>query len=182
MQVSEIDSNKVKIFLTNTEVLCCFGDYEKLFNLSGHTRTLIKALLNDIAESHNMLHHKRLTAKIHAGKNFGCVIILSASGVKKAVKKYTLLFPDSESLIKASLYMQSMKHKKYHKSQLYKINNSYHLIFESECKTDDLLTLKEFCQVLYSGDLQFEYTKEYGTLLIKDKAVTKIVKTFFKDF
>ncbi len=182
MKVSEINSNKVKIFLTNTEVLCCFGDYEKLFNMSGHTKALIKALLNDIAENHNMSHYQRLTAKIHAGKNFGCVIILSASGSKRVRKKYTLIFPDSESLLKASLYMQSLSRNKYHKSKLYKINNSYRLIFESDCNNDDFLTLNEFCQGLYSEDLQFEYTKEYGTLLIKDKAVTKIAKTFFKDF
>ena len=48
MLVSEINPNKIKIVLTDTEVLCCFCSYEKLLSMSDSTKNLIKALLRDI--------------------------------------------------------------------------------------------------------------------------------------
>ena len=179
MLVSEINPNKIKIVLTDTEVLCCFCSYEKLLSMSDSTKNLIKALLRDIVREHSFTNCEKLTVQIRAGKNSGCVIILTGNEQRKKINLYTAEFTDSESLIKAAFYLKS--NRKYLKrSRLYSINNAYRLLLESEKEKDYFLSLHEFCERLYTEKIQFEYTKEYGTPIIKEKAVSKIAEHFIR--
>jgi len=181
MQVSTINPNKVKIVLTNTEVLCCFCSYEKLLSMCESTKILMKALLRDIAKEHSLTDCERLTARIHAGENYGCVIILSGTEHKKT-KLYTLEFNNSENLIRA-IFLLKNRHKCTHKrSRLYLMKNTYRLLIESSKDKDYFLSLTEFCDNLFSGRVHFEYTKEYGKPIIEHKAISRIANCFSKDF
>ncbi len=179
MLVSEINPHKLKIVLTDTEVICCFCSYEKLLSMSEGTKLLIKALLRDIAKEHSLTNCERLSAKIHAGKNFGCVIILTGSDSGKKTNLYTVEFTDSESLIKAAFYLKSAK-RSLNRSRLYRTDNAYRLLIESEREKDYFLTLHEFCKRFYTERIHYEYTKEYGKLVIGEKAVSKIAGCFIK--
>lgn len=178
MTVSKINTTKLKIVLTDTEVLCCFGTYEKLFNMSGIAKYVIKILLRDVAKDYQLLNYEKLTAKIHAGKNLGCIIILSASGNKRGNNKYTIIFADSESLIKCVLFIKTQRNEIQNKSLLYKTENSYCLLFESPHSREEMYPFKEFCKTFYSDILHYEYAKEYGNLIIADNAITKIAENF----
>ena len=98
---------------------------------------------------------------------------------KPKLNKYTLEFPSSEALIQSVEYLRK---KRIFKSRLYHINGHYRLLIESIKLRNELLSLKEFCQMLYSDELQFEYTAEHGIPIIKEKAVSKIASAFFRDF
>lgn len=180
MQVSPISSHKVKITLTDTEVLSCFGAYEKLFSMSETSKSLIKALLRDVAAEYRLTSNESLTAKIHAVPKKGCTIILSVPN-SGSDNYYTAVFYSSESLIQSALCLKKIK-RKIKKSLLYRINDSYRLLIKSPLEQEHFIPLYEFCDKLYSGSIHFEYTKEYGKPLIKDNALQTITSCFIKDF
>lgn len=98
---------------------------------------------------------------------------------KRKINKYTLEFSDSESLIRSTLYL---KNERLLKSRLYRINGRYRLLLESIKPTEQLYTVKEFCNKFYRDEVHFEYTAEHGTAIIVERAVVKIANAFFKDF
>ena len=179
MTVSEISRNKVKIVLTKTEVLCCFGTYEKLINMTQTTKAIICALLREIVQEHYSAEkHDSIYAEIHARRNSECVIILTVKNSKMPTH-YIFEFPNSECLIKAALFMQNKNNFNKHNSQLYKMPCSYRIIIESFEKPEYFFTLKEFyCKTLI-GSSHKEYTKEYGTPIATENAVFKIAKAFY---
>lgn len=178
MTVSKINRNRVKIVLTKTEVLCCFGTYEKLISMNKTTKAIIGALLREITAELYKAENKNIFARIHINRNSGCIIILTARNIE-TLTVYVLEFPNSECLIKASLFMLTKSFFNKYNTQLYKMPCSYRIIIESFEKPEYFFTLKEFyCKTLI-GNQHKEYTKEYGTPIATKNAVFKIAKAFY---
>lgn len=181
MRVSEISKNKVKIVLTDTEVLCCFTSYEKLFSMTDRTKNTIKALLRDIIEErYDPLSCKKVSAEIHAGKNLGCIIIVTVKKDRKTKNSYIFEFSDSESLIAGATYLYRKSRRKKHSASLYKMPDCYRLIISSNAPPESFGGMKEFCRNILNGNVHGEYTKEYGKAILTDNAVSGIAKAFIK--
>ena len=181
MKISEISAGKVKIALTNTEVLTCFGTYEKLFEMSGRTKNAIKALLRDIIKKYyNHQINQKISAEIRAEKNFGCVIILTA--VDKRNKKIQIAyeFYNSESLISGSFNLYQMFKNIPNNSSIYKISDKYYIILNTITSTLPKHQSKEFNNV-YTDTVKCEIIKEYGDIITENDALEKISSAFFKE-
>lgn len=179
MTVFKPRANKIKISLTNIEVLSCFGSYERLFTMSKPIKAAIKALLFDIALKENIETYKKIKIDVKAKKNSGCVITVSL--IKMELKKYYIFdFSNSENLTRAVLLLYKNRATKNINSTLYKMPDFFRLIIYSEFKPI-LNSLNEFYFRKSENLLEKAYSEEYGKVLIQDFAV-KTYAQFFKDF
>lgn len=178
MTVYNHKSGKIKISLTNVEVLTCFGSYERLFSMSKSIKSAIKALLFDIAIKENIQEFEKIKIDVKAKKNMGCIIIVTLS--KRSVKKYYIFdFLGSENLTKAILLLYKNRSSKNINSTLYKMQNFYRLVIFSQFKPI-FIQLDEFCFRKSENPIENAYSEEYGKPLIKDTAVQTYAR-FFKD-
>ena len=170
MTVFKPKANKIKISLTNIEVLCCFGSYERLFTMSKPIKSAIKALLFDIALKENIETYKKIKIDVKAKKNLGCVITVCL--YKKEIKKHYIFdFSNSEYKNRATKNINST---------LYKMPNFFRLIIYSNYKAI-FTSLNEFYFRKSENLLEKAYSEEYGKVLIKNFAI-KTYAQFFKDF
>lgn len=178
MTVYKTHDNKLKVCLTDTEVLTSFGTYERLHNINLHTKIIINALLRDIISQHkSLLKGGKITTKITAHKNRGCEFTLYSN--KTSDKDYTLFFSDSENLTLAILQLYKYyKHKKA-KSSLFKMANGYALIIQSQ-NEKSFLKIKHFFETMSDSPVSAEYTREYGISIITGNAVERYGKAFLK--
>ncbi len=171
MTVSFPFDHKIIITLTNTEVLCTFGSYEKLFALDKNTKYAINALLKEVLNSHKIFNKTdKILAKIKLKKPEGCEITLF-----KETREYILYFSNSRNLDKAISYLSARKLKT-EQSSLYKTENGYFLLIESE---KPFPVFNEFCTNIINSKITSAYIKEYGKPLIKNDAIgvySKIIK------
>ena len=175
-----MEGNKLKITLTDTEVICCFGAYEKLFSMSPKTKTVIKLLLNDIIEEHyGFLNNKKISAEIRGGKNIGCIIILSSPIAKQ--KEYLLGFENSEGLIEGVKILHRILRKKNYRSSLYKAYGRYYLFICNNLDKRRFSLLRNFSYSITSDCIKIEEIKEYGIPITKRNAVNKMHHAFFKE-
>lgn len=184
MTVSELGENKIRVSLTDTEVLCCFGNYERLFQMTDAIKSAFNALLIDIIKKHSSVLGKgRVIVQIKAQKSLGCEIILTCAIPKrKLLKKEILLeFSDSESLIHFILYLY--RKKRYYRllSSVYKLKNSYFLIISHRNCNELLYSAKEFCRKITEGGNKAEFIKEYGKPIILNNAIEEFGKYFSKE-
>ncbi len=183
MTVSKLSRNRLKITISNTEVLCCFGSYERLESMTDSIRSALSALLRDIIiENRQILSQGRITAKIKLKKNCGCEIILVAIPPKRqmAIKEYIFEFSDSESLIGAVLQLYTGHSTARLESSLYKMPDSYRLMIKSR-KQDLSNILREYYSRECSFVYESEYTREHGKALIVGNAVKRFGAAFFKE-
>lgn len=183
MTVSKVAQNKIKIFLTHTEVITCFGEYEKLLGLSPKVKTSLNLLLSDILSKHPLFNgNKKISAKIKLCKDFGCEIILTALLPKRKIpnSECVFVFQDSDALTSGiwELYKNKTNHR--YLSHLYKTDNGYSLIINSQNPKEHLFFLNEFCFKIESNSEYIAYTKEYGKPLILNCAIEKYGKIFSK--
>lgn len=179
MTIFKPKANKIKISLTNIEVLSCFGSYERLFTMSKPIKEAIKALLFDIALKEDIINFKKVKIDVKAKKNMGCVIIVNL--YKKELKKYYIFdFLNSENLTKAVLLLYKNRATKNINSTLYKMPNFFRLIIYSEFKPNFTL-LNEFCFRKSENLFEKAYSEEYGKVLIENFAIRTYAQ-FFKDF
>ncbi len=178
MKISEISAGKVKIVLTNTEVLSCFGAYEKLFEMSFVTKNAIKALLRDIIKKH--YNHQKISAEIRAEKNYGCVIILTAIDKRNKTVQIAYEFYNSESLITGSLNLYKIFKNTPYNSAIYKISDKYYIIINTVASAFPKYKTKSFDNV-YTDAVKCEIIKEYGNIITENNALEKISSAFLKE-
>lgn len=178
MHISKLDNKKVKITLTNTEVLCCFSSYEKLMKMDESTKIIIKALLREITESRFENKWTDISVNIRAKVNQGCIMIITPTKEINSDKTYILEFLKSENLIKSALFLARQNNIKIGENSLYKMDNSYRLITESEQPQNDFYIMNEFCDKIYSDKINQQFTYEYGKPLIENNAIKTIYNAF----
>ena len=82
MTVFRLAGDKVRIALSDSEVLSFFGTYEKFASLSGGTRLAVSLLLKESLEKYGDILGDDLPVEIKARKSAGCVITVSPAGGK----------------------------------------------------------------------------------------------------
>lgn len=183
MTVSLITKNKLKIALTHTEVLACFGEYEQLFSMTPRVKTALNLLLSDIIASKRVFSDNcKISAKLEVKRNFGCEITLTAlSSQRKAPEKECIFeFSDSEALTHGITELYKNKSNLRFKSHLYKTESGYRLIASCKNPKESLFLLNEFCFKISDNLKDIEYTKEYGKPLILNCAIEKYGRIFLK--
>lgn len=179
MQISEISGNRVKISLTDTEVICCFGAYESLFDMTPKTKLAIKTLLNEVIEKHyGTGEYEKISAVIRGGQNIGCTIIISC---EKSVQEYILTFNNSENLIKSAKDLHRFLKNKQHTSSLYRENNKYYLLIRTVSKRIPYTILQKYTYDILYDSISYEHIREYATLVSGHKAIEKLAVAFFKE-
>ena len=183
MTVSVVSAKKIKVTLTHTEVIACFGEYERLLNLTPKTKICLMLLLNDIISKHlPLLKADEISAKISLVKNRGCIITLTAPLCKTEGTDTECLFKFQDSNALTNGITELYKNKANHKflSQLYESNNGYCLIVRCKSPTERLFLLHEFCPYISEDKKDIEYVREYGKPLILNSAIKKYGKAFLK--
>ena len=95
MTVSVVSPQKIKISLTHTEFIACFGEYEKLLNLTSKAKILLKILINDIiSDNPSFSAADKISAKIQLIKT-GAVLLPLLHYQGKANLKTSTVFSNS---------------------------------------------------------------------------------------
>ena len=182
MQVSKLGDNKIQITLTHTEVICCFGAYEKLLRMSAKTKTAIKILISDIIEEYyGFSYNGEISADIKTHFHKGCIITLSPSKPIKNPKEYLLYFENSEKLIEGTLALHRILRKKAYASSLYTLNNKYYILLSYSIEKRYIMPLRKFYNYIIEDTIKTEYIKEHGKLITKKNAVSKIFSAFIRE-
>ncbi len=180
MTVYEIDKNKIKISLTDTEVLCCFGTYEKLLKADKKIKPAIEALVRDIvAQYSEFFGGKKLIAKISVHKTKGCDITIYTPKHYRvlAKKEYTLVFSNFENLVRAASLLYRKDALRYSASSLYKLKNDFHLLIKAS-NQNAIFPVNEFWSSFSASHIRAEFTKEYATPILLDNAILQLGKYF----
>lgn len=179
MTVSKINSQAIRVVLTHTEVLSCFGTYERLFLMNDSTKQVLTALLREIiTENGDIYRNGRILARVRAQRDNGCEIVLSPlnAGETRDAKEYVASFPDSESLTQALLMLYS-RHAVCTESSLYKCDCGYRLILSS-CDEDIKPLLNEFCPAVSCSALEAEAVREYCLPITANGVIQKYGAAF----
>lgn len=182
MTVYKADRNKIKIALSDSEVIAFFGSYKRITDMSGSTRLTVALILKESLSDYAEELSDDLLIEIRARENSGCIITVSQTENRRQKTEktyYCLDFADFHDLADgaARLYL-SRKPKG--KSSLYRISGIYRLILLCE-NSADLFFMNEYCVSLESSVLKSAYTEEHGELLIKDNAVSVLGRAFSKE-
>lgn len=181
MTVTKIAQNKIKIFLTDTEVSACFGDYEQLRQMSPKVKNALNLLLSDIiAESAIFEENCRISAKLSLKRGVGCEILLSALVAERRQpnKECIFEFDDSESLTLGIKELYKKRRNLQIISHLYETEMGYRLIVNCKNPKEKLFLLNEFCFKTSDKAEEIAYVKEYGKPLILNCAIEKYGKAF----
>ena len=183
MTVSVVSHKIIKISLTHTEVIACFGEYEKILNLSPKTRIRLTLLINDIiSENPSFSETDKISAKIQLVKNKGCVITLTSllPENKDNLSECLFEFSGADSMTDAITTLYKMG--AYHKilSHLYKTDTKYHLIVNCINPKEKFFLLHEFCSKISDSAQDIEYVREYGKPLILNYAIKIYGEAFLK--
>ena len=162
-------NQKLKITLTNTEVLTIFGGYEELLSLNKNTKYAVYALVREILDEEQYSTNKT-TIKIKSKKPLGCEITLNSEE-----DEYLLFFKNCQELENAIKTLNPNL-----KSSLYKTENSYCLLIKS-LSEKPLLKAMSYCSNTLSSKLLAAHIKEYAKPLIKYNAIN-IWQTSFIGF
>lgn len=182
MQVSELSGNKLKITLTHTEVICCFGAYEKLLSMSAKTKTAIKILLGDIIEEYyGVLGNQKISAEIRTSLHNGCVIVLSYPESFKKPKEYLICFENSENLIEGAIGLYRILSKKAYTSSLYTMNKKYYILLSYGTEKRRIMPLRKFSHYITDDAVKAEYIKEHGKVISKRNALGRLCSAFIKE-
>jgi len=177
MTVYKINRNKLRIYLTDTEVKKGFGGYKSLIEMSKSTKHRLNALLCNIVKAHfEEVNAIKINGKISFFQNSGCYIMLDFI-TENQNKKTVFKFADGESLINAILSV--FKRERAIKSDLYLMKDGYRLIAES---CESIFKNKNIKYSVSQNPIDIAYTKEYGKPLIINDAIYLFGKAFFKDF
>lgn len=178
MTVYNESHDEIKIILTHTEVIACFGSYEKLTLMSDNIKTSLTLLISEVTK--DLIKNPKdyeIKGQIVARKNFGCRILLKLSKPQKtAFSPIIYIFSDSESLIYA---IKTAFAKTKAQSDLYLMDSGYRLTVKN-CRPK--IFPQEFGFKSQSGEIALAYTEEYGKPLILNDAIYRLQKTFIKDF
>lgn len=178
MTVYKISKNKIKITLSDSEVIAYFGNYDKINLKYKDTKFTVNMLLRNSLKRNYFNSKGRLIIYIKAIANMGCTItVLSTENMpmrKTKPEDHVFEFVSFNNMLRgvSALYKVFPNIQ----ASLYKTENAYRLV-ASVRKDTDLCFLKEFSNSI-DGDYALSNTEEYGKLLIKDNAVRKIGSIF----
>lgn len=171
MTVYEIHKNRLKIKLSDTEVLALFGSYTKLFEMKKETKILISLLLKDILAKRNKgFKNGKISADLKVIKNFGCEIYIFCSEEPKS-QAAVFEFKSFENLIGGIKVLKETETE----SSLYKYNNCYYLIADNGISD---FPINDFYSFRTESYVFLEKVKEYGKMIIKENAVKLLAETF----
>lgn len=178
MTVYKIGRKKLKITLTDSEVISFFGTYKSLTCVNGEARLTVGLLLRQSLSEYENELDGNLLVEIKARENAGCIITVSPAGSPGRNAEGTSVmfeFSDTEALIGGAIRL--FKSRIYIKSSLYKMPRTYRLIVTSRGNSD-LFFMNEFCSYKSDSKAEIAYTAEYGRLICEKNAVEKIGKAF----
>lgn len=183
MTVTDLDNGKIKIALTDKEVLTCFGSYGRLYAMSDNTKIVFESILEGILRSRGFSLKSELLIQVKAKENNGCVIIISPAEnrPRRTKNEYLFIFENSESLASGIAFLYKSKPTRNLQSDLYKCESDYRLILYSPDFKPAFLVLKEYCKQKAIKPFETDYTKEHGKLLIEKYAVKTFGAAFFKE-
>ena len=178
MTVYKIGRKKLKITLSDSEVISFFGTYKCLTSVSGDARLTVGLLLNQSLSEYDTELDGNLLVEIIARENAGCVITVSpADSSRRSVKINPVMFEfaDTSSLIGGAVRLYKIRART--KSSLYKMPRAYRLIVTDRFDSD-FFFMNEFCSRQSDSEIEAEYTAEYGRLICENNAVEKIGRAF----
>lgn len=184
MTVSKFESSKIKIILTDTEVLCCFGSYENLSTMNIKIKNSLNAIVRDIVkENFDFFKGKLTKIRVKLLKDEGCEILIYPITADEADedREYVFEFSSSENLTQAILYLYKNCMDIEYKSALYNFNDFYRLIIKCKNGKAHFLGLNEFYRFESDDILALARTREYGKQLIPNNAIQVYAKAFFKE-
>ncbi|MBO5019249.1 MAG: adaptor protein MecA [Clostridia bacterium] len=183
MNVSVVSPQKIKISLTHTEFIACFGEYEKLLNLTSKAKILLKILINDIiSDNPSFSAAEKITAKIQLIKNRGCIITITALSGESESENIDCLFEffNGDAMTDAVTAIYKNKNNRKISSHLYKTENKYQLIINCNNPKEKFFFLHEFCSDISEDISDIEYVREYGKPLILNSAINSCGRAFLK--
>ncbi len=176
MTVYNISPNQIRISLTHTEVIACFGSYKNLAKMNDNIKNCLSALVYNVVKNHvKTQQNSKIKGTVYAKKNSGCKIKICFAD--EQIHTPTIYcFKNSEDLICAANIL--FKSKYIIKSDLYKMSDSYRLILDHYA---NLLNLNEFECKTFNSPIMLAHTKEYGKPLILNNAIYRLGKAFIKE-
>ncbi len=178
MTVYKMGENRIRITLTDKEVLSFFGEYESLTSVSIDTKLTVGLILRESLKDYESYFDGDLIVEIKARKYAGCIITVSSAEKRRKEDRLetTFEFLNTEALIEGVRILY--KHKfKIKESVLYKINSVYFLIVTLN-RHNDLLFMNEFCNKQTGSPIFIEHIKEYGKLICKENVIEKMGGAF----
>ena len=178
MTVYKIGRKKLKITLTDSEVISFFGTYGRLTAVSGEARLTVGLLLKKSLSEYDTELDGNLLVEIRARENAGCVITVSPADSSRRVSKSPPVmfeFADSGALVSGAIRLYKSRGRI--ESSLYKMPRTYRLIVTPRGDSD-FFFMNEFCSRQSDSEIEAEYTAEYGRLISEKNAVEKIGKAF----
>lgn len=179
MTVTDLNKGRIKITLTDKEIITLFGTYQRFYAMSDSIKPTFENILERVLISRGLSLNQELLINVKAKENNGCVIIISPVS-NRAKNEYLFIFENSEKLIEGILFLFRNKSTRNIQSKLFKTENDYRLIIYSCENSPIFLNLKEYCVSRKIKPFETDYTKEHGKLLISKTAVKTFGSAFFK--
>ncbi|HAL19362.1 MAG TPA: hypothetical protein DCP17_01265, partial [Ruminococcaceae bacterium] len=101
MTVYKADRNKIKIALSDSEVIAFFGSYKRITDMSGSTRLTVALILKESLSDYAEELSDDLLVEIRAREKSGCVITVSQTENRRQKTEktyYCLDFADFHDL------------------------------------------------------------------------------------
>lgn len=178
MTVYKIGRKKLKITLTDSEVISFFGTYRGLASVNNEARLAVGLLLKKSLSEYDTELDGRLLVEIRARENAGCVITVSSAESSRRNLKGSMVmfeFADTAALIGGAVRLY--KSRFFEGSSLYKMPHTYRLIVTARGERD-FYFMNEFCLRKSDSDIEAAYTKEHGRLICEKNAVERLGRAF----
>lgn len=188
MMVHKISKNKLKIALSDNEVMAYFGTYEQIASMSKSVKLKMSILLEEVLADYGLASgNQKILIDIHAINNGGCDILVTVVEKREPTRRqkseaHLLEFSDSESMISGIMSLYHNHKFKNSVSYLYKMPKTYRLILKASLYQDVRLHMNEFCVRQSDFPYEMAYTEEYGKLLISGNAIKTFGSAFSKSF
>ncbi len=181
MTVETISKNKVKINLTEDEVLTFFGGYEFIDYKHPPTKKMLHLLLKEALPQEMLpIDCKRVLIEVKPQDN-GCAIFFTKmyDNAAKRLRRVpqniilALSFKNSNDLMD---FAKSGQTSDINSSSLYLTGNTYTLLISAD-KTivNHLAHIGEFCDI-YDNKTELSRIAEHGFLICKENALEKLKK------
>lgn len=181
MTVEKLSKNKIKINLTEDEILTFFGGYDLIDYKDPAAKKILHLLLKEAMPDEMLpIDCTRVLIEVKP-QSSGCAIFFTKmyENAPKRLRKisqtksYALKFKNSNDLLDFARYSEAADIKS---NSLYIANGTYTLIINAEKSICSRLThIEEFCEI---SDNKTELSKiwEHGQIICKEGALEKIKK------